>query len=222
MKILAIHGSPRTIHSTTRKLAGFILEGAAESGAETEMIDLADYHVASCTACEACSLNGICVNDDDVPSLLIRIQEADGIIFGSPVYIDNITGQMKVFLDRLADAIHYQVLAGKFGCSVATTYESGGDDVVAYLNHVLNYLGVISVGGISVATAGKTETVDAHREATAVLGRKLADAISNGYSDPAQEAILADNRSYFRAIVEENRDFRPEEYERWVRMGWII
>ena len=221
MKILAIHGSPLTIRSTTRKLAGFVLEGAAEAGAETEMIDLADYHVTPCTACEACSLNGICVNDDDVPPLLVRMKEADGIVFGSPVYIDNISGQMKVFFDRLADAIHYQVVAGKFGCSVATTYDSGGDDVVAYLNHVLNYLGVVSVGGTSVATDGKTETVDAQEAAARTLGRKLADAISNGYSDPAQEAILADNRSYFRSIVEENRDFRPEEYERWARMGWI-
>jgi len=221
MKILAIHGSPRTICSNTRKLAGFVLEGAAEAGAETEMIDLADCHVTPCTACDACSLSGICVNDDDVPALLIRMHEADGIIFGSPVYVDNITGQMKVFFDRLADAIHYQVLAGKYGCSIVTTYESGGDDVVAYLNHVLNYLGVVSVGGISVATAGKTETVDAQEAAARTLGRKLADAISNGYSDPAQEAILADNRSYFRSIVEENRDFRPEEYERWARMGWI-
>jgi len=222
MKILAIHGSPRTIHSTTRKLTGFVLEGAAEAGAETEVIDLADYHVTPCTACEACSLNGICVNDDDVPSLLVRMQEADGLVFSSPVYIDNISGQMKVFFDRLADAIHYQVLAGKFGCSIATTYESGGDDVVTYLNHVLNYLGVISVGGINVATAGKTETVDATEPAAKALGKKLAGAVMNGYSDPAQEAILADNRSYFRAIVEENRDFRPEEYERWVRMGWIL
>ena len=222
MKILAIHGSPRTIHSTTRKLTGFVLEGSAEAGAETEMIDLADYHVTPCTACEACSLNGICVNDDDVPSLLVRMQEADGIVFGSPVYIDNISGQMKVFFDRLADAIHYQVLAGKFGCSVATTYESGGDDVVAYLNHVLNYLGIISVGRISVATAGKAGAVDAQEITARAIGRKLADAISNSFSDPAQEAILADNRAYFRAIVEENRDFRPEEYDRWVQMGWIL
>ena len=222
MKILAIHGSPLTIRSTTRKLAGFVLEGAAEAGAETEMIDLTDYHVTPCTACEACSLNGICVNDDDVPALQIRMQEADGIIFGSPVYIDNISGQMKVFFDRLADAIHYQVLAGKFGCSVATTYDSGGDDVVAYLNHVLNYLGVISVGRISVATAGKAEAVDAQVVTARALGRKLADAISNGFSDPAQDAILADNRAYFRALVEENKDFRTGEYERWVRMGWIL
>ena len=133
MKILAIHGSPRTIRSTTRRLAGFVLEGAADAGAETEMIDLADYRIIPCTACEACTLNGICVNDDDLPALFVRMKEADAIVFGSPVYIDNITGQMKVFFDRLADAIHYQQFAGKVGCSVATTSESGGNDVVAYL-----------------------------------------------------------------------------------------
>ena len=221
MKIVAIHGSPRTIRSTTRKLAGLVLEGAAEAGAETEMIDLADHPVIPCTACEACSLNGICVHNDSVPTLVARMQEADALILGSPVYIDNISGQMKVFFDRLADAIHYQVLAGKFGCSVATTYESGGDDVNAYLNHVLNYLGIISVGGISVATGGKTEAVGENENAARALGRKLVDAVATGFSDPVQEAILADNRAYFRAIVEENRDLRPQEYERWVKMGWI-
>ena len=221
MKILAIHGSPRSIHSTTRKLAEFVLKGAAEYGAETEMIDLADYHVIPCTACDACSLNGICVNNDDVPALLVRMQEAEGIVFGSPVYIDNISGQMKVFFDRLADTIHYQVLAGKIGCSVATTYESGGKEVVAYLNHVLNYLGIISVGGINVAHGGKTEPVDSYEAGATALGHKLANAVSKGYSDPPQEAIIADNRRYFRALVEENKDFRTEEYNRWVRMGWI-
>ena len=141
MKILAIHGSPRTIRSTTRRLAGLVLGGAADAGAETEMIDLADYHITPCTACDACSLNGICVFEDDMPALVARMREADAIVFGSPVYIDNVSGQMKVFFDRLADAIHYQLLAGKYGCSVATTHESGGDEVTRYQTHVLNYLG---------------------------------------------------------------------------------
>ena len=220
MKILAIHGSPRTIRSTTRRLAGLVLEGAAESGSETEMIDLADYRITPCTACEACSLSGTCIFGDDVPALIVRLQEADAIVFGSPVYIDSISGQMKVFFDRLADAIHYQLLAGKYGCSVATTYESGGDEVVAYLNHVLNYLGIISVGGFSIATGGRAERVEDAGAAARALGRKLAAAVTHGFSDPAQEAVLLDNRSSFRAIVEENRDFRTDEYKRWVRMGW--
>ena len=221
MKILAIHGSPRTIRSSTRKLAGFVPPGAAEGGAETEMIDLCDFRVTPCTACEGCLFSGICVYEDDVPAIVERMKEADGIVFASPVYIDNISGQMKVFFDRLADAIHYQLLAGKYGCSVATTHESGGDEVVAYLNHVQNYLGMISVGGLRVATGGNAETVDAQEAEARALGRKLADAISDEYSDPNQEAILADNRAYFRTLVEENKDFRTGEYERWVRMGWI-
>ena len=221
MKILAIHGSPHTTRSTTRKLAGYVLEGAAEAGAETEMIDLCDFRVTPCTACEGCSFNGICVYEDDVPAIVERMKETDGIVFASPVYIDNVPGQMKIFFDRLADAIHYQLLAGKSGCSVASTHTSGGDRVVAYQNHVLNYLGVISVGGLSVATGGNADFVDAAEAAARALGKKLADAIRNGFSDPEQEAEIAGNREFFRDIVIENRDFRTEEYERWVRMGWI-
>jgi multimeric flavodoxin WrbA len=221
MKIIAINGSPRTIRSTTRRLAQFILEGAAEAGAETDMIDLCDLRIVPCTACDACSLNGVCVNDDDVPALIDRMAGADGIIFASPVYIDNVSGQMKVFFDRLADAIHYQLLAGKYGCSVATTHTSGGDGTVAYQNHVLNYLGVVSVGGLSVATGGNAGAVDAREPDARALGKKIADAIMNGFDDPHQETEITGNRDFFKTLVIENRDLRTEEYERWVKMGWI-
>jgi len=221
MKVIAIHGSPRTIRSTTRKLAGLVLEGAAEAGAETEIIDLCDFRVTPCTACEGCSFTGICVHADDVPAIVERMKEADGIVFASPVYIDNVSGQMKVFFDRLADAIHYQLLDGKYGCSVATTHTSGGDEVVAYQNHVLNYLGVIAVGGISVATGGNVETVNGAAASARALGKRLVEAINNDFSDPKQEEEIAGNREFFRDIVIGNRDFRTEDYERWVRLGWI-
>ncbi|MDD4137416.1 MAG: flavodoxin family protein, partial [Methanoregula sp.] len=221
MKIIAIHGSPRTIQSTTRILANFVLAGAAEAGAVTEMIDLCDLRITPCSACEGCSFNGICVFDDDVPALLTRMKEADGIIFASPVYIDNVSGQMKIFFDRLADAIHYQLLAKKFGCSVATTHTSGGDAVVAYLDHVQNYLGVISVGRLAVATGGEPGAVDAAEGDARALGKKLVGALQDGYPDPKQEEEIAGNREFFKDIVVENRDFRPGDYERWVKLGWI-
>jgi multimeric flavodoxin WrbA len=221
MKILAIHGSPRTTRSTTRQLAQFVLEGAAEAGAETEMIDLCDLRITPCTACDACTLNGICVNDDDVPALVERMKEADGIIFASPVYIDNVSGQMKIFFDRLADAIHYQLFAGKYGCSAATTHTSGGDEVVAYQNHVLNYLGVVSVGGISVATGGDSMVIDAREAEARALGKNLAGAIADGFSDTKQEEEITGNREFFKDLVVENKDFRTGEYERWEKLGWI-
>jgi len=221
LKILAIHGSPRTIRSTTRILANYVLEGAAEAGAKTEMIDLCDLRITPCTACEGCSFNGICVFEDDLPLIVERMKGADGIVFASPVYIDNVTGQMKVFFDRLADAIHYQLLAGKYGCSVATTHSSGGDEVVAYQNHVQNYLAVISVGGLRVATGGNPEVLNAREAEARALGKKLAGAIRDGFSDPDQEKEITGNREFFKDIVVENRDFRTMEYERWVKLGWI-
>lgn len=221
MKIIAINGSPRTIRSTTRKLAQVVLEGAAEAGAETEIVDLCDLRVTPCTACEGCSFNGICVYDDDVAIIVERMREADGILFASPVYIDNVPGQMKIFFDRLADVIHYQVLAGKYGCSVTTTHTSGGDEVVEYQNHVLNYLGIVSVGGLGIATGGDTDAVDSRKADGRALGRKLGHAIANGFSDPAQEAEIAGNREFFKDIVIGNRDFRTNEYERWIKEGWI-
>lgn len=221
MKIIAINGSPRTLRSLTRQLVQQVLDGAAEAGARIEVIDLCDLRITPCTACEGCSFNGICVFEDDLPDLVRRMQEADGIVFGSPVYIDNVSGQMKVFFDRLADAIHYQLLAGKYGCSVATTHTSGGDEVTAYLDHVLNYLAVVSVGRISVATGGDAGAVSARGEEARALGKNLAAAIAGGFFDPAQESAILDNRQFFRDIVVDNRDFRPEDYARWERLGWI-
>ncbi len=221
MKILAINGSPRTIRSATRRLAQVVLDGAAEAGAGTEMIDLCDLRITPCSACESCSVNGTCVFDDDFPLIVRRMEEADGIVFGSPVYIDNVPGQMKIFFDRLADAIHYQLLAGKYGCSVATTHSSGGDEVVAYLNHVLRYLAIVSVGGMSIATGGDAEMVDEREKEARALGIQLTEAIAKGFSDPVQEAEIAGNRDFFREIVIDNRDFRTDEYNRWVKRGWI-
>ena len=201
MKILAINGSPRTVLSNTHRLTQFVVEGATDAGAETEMIDLCDLRVTPCTACEGCSFNGICVFEDDVPALVARMREADGIVFASPVYIDNVSGQMKIFFDRLADAIHYQILAGKFGCSVATTHTSGGDGVVAYQNHVLNYLAIVSVGGISVSTGGDVTTVDAQGDDARALGEKLAGAVTAGFFDPVQEDEIKANQEFFKDLV---------------------
>lgn len=209
------------MQSRTRKLVNFVLAGAKEAGAEIDIIDRADLQILACTACESCSLDGRCVFADDFSAAYDRMLDADGLVFASPVYIDNVSGQMKVFIDRLADAIHYQNFAGKYGCSVATTQVSGGDAVVGYLNHVLNYLGVTTVGGMSVALDDAPEALDRAEPAARDLGRRLVHAISERPRYPDQEAEMAENREYFARIVRENRDWRPDEYERWVREGWI-
>jgi hypothetical protein len=77
------------------------------------------------------------------------------------------------------------------------------------------------VGGLYVDTGGNADKVDACGDDARALGRNLAGAVINGFSDPVQEEEITGNRIFFRDIVIENKDLRTEEYERWVRQGWI-
>ncbi len=221
LMILGIHGSPRGVKSRTRMLVQWVLEGAEAAGAKTELMDLTSLRIEACNACESCSLTSQCVYNDDFLLLYERMIAADGIVLGSPVYIDNVTGQMKVFIDRLADAIHYQTLSGKYGCAVTTTWSSGGEDVMEYLNHVLSYLGILTLEGISVALGDDQESMYREEEKARSLGERLAGAIRTQAKYPGQASVIEENRSFFARIVEQNREWRPEEYEEWVRKGWI-
>lgn len=219
--ILGIHGSPRGMKSRTRKLLRWVLDGAENAGAQTNLVDLSDLHIEACTGCGYCSISGECVFHDDFRGLYAQMLTTDGIVLGSPVYIDHVTGQMKIFIDRLADAVHYQVLTGRYGCAVSTTWSSGGETVVAYLNHVLNYLGALAVPGLHVELEDDATAIYRAEGAAMVLGKELVEAIHSRRHFPGQESFIQENRAFFGAIVEENREWRPEAYDEWVQRGWI-
>lgn len=219
--ILGIQGSPRGVASRTRLLTEWVLAGANDAGADTELVDLIDLRIEACTGCESCSATGQCVFSDDFPFLYDHMIRADGIVLGSPVYVDHVTGQVKVFIDRLADTIHYQKLSGKYGCTVSTTWISGGEQVVSYLSHVLTYLGICTLPGLWVAVGDDEQVLYQAEHRARKLGERLVGAIKTRQRFPGQEAIIAENRTFFAKIVEKNRILRPGEYDEWVRRGWI-
>lgn len=105
MKAIAINGSPRKNWNTATLLKKS-LEGAASIGAETELIHLYDLNFKGCNSCFACkkiesNLNGYCVIKDDLTEVLKTILSSDILIVGSPIYLGNITGEMKSFMERL-------------------------------------------------------------------------------------------------------------------------
>ncbi|MDH7593729.1 MAG: flavodoxin family protein [Methanomicrobiales archaeon] len=198
MKVLGICGSPRGSASRTLRLVQAVLQGAGEAGATTECLDLWMYEIQPCTGCMLCHRMGECVQRDDFMELQRELEDADGVVLGSPVYVDNVTGMMKNFVDRLAGAIHCQLLHGKYGCSVSTSRDSGGDEVVAYLNHVLNLLGAIAVGGVSAAHRSDPDAMGRGEEEARALGRTLAGAIGGTRRFPEQEVLLAEIHEDFR------------------------
>lgn len=105
MKVIAINGSPRKKWNT-EIILNKALEGAASQGAETELIHLYDLNYKGCISCFACKLKdgksyGKCAVNDDLTPVLKKVEEADAIILGSPIYMGAATGEMRSFMERL-------------------------------------------------------------------------------------------------------------------------
>ena len=104
MKILGLEGSPRK-NGNTEKLVKTILDGAAEKGADTTFYKLVKMNISLCLGCFSCRETGTCVTEDDIQLLHEEIQASDAIILGSPVYMWQVSGQTKLFMDRLVPFI---------------------------------------------------------------------------------------------------------------------
>jgi multimeric flavodoxin WrbA len=105
VKILAINGSPRTKCNTATVL-NHVLQGAESQGAETELVQLYKLNFKGCISCFSCKLKngesyGRCAVNDDLTPILKKVEEADAIILGSPIYLGTATGEMRSFLERL-------------------------------------------------------------------------------------------------------------------------
>lgn len=105
MKIIAINGSPRK-NWNTAILLNKALEGAVSEGAETELVHLYDLNYKGCISCFACKTKngksyGRCPVNDDLKDVFRKVEEADAIILGSPIYFSRVSGEMASFLDRL-------------------------------------------------------------------------------------------------------------------------
>lgn len=99
MKVLAIVGTARK-KGRVSSMCQRILDGAGESGHETELVNLFDYNVEFCRGCVACTKTGKCILKDDFDVLTGKEEEADIIIYGTPVYYSGISAILKNFLDR--------------------------------------------------------------------------------------------------------------------------
>ena len=105
MNAIAVNGSPRKSWNTATLLKR-ALEGAAQQGAETELVNLYDLAYQGCISCFACKeiggkSYGRCAINDDLAPLLKKIVETDVLLLGTPVYFGTETGAMRSFMERL-------------------------------------------------------------------------------------------------------------------------
>lgn len=101
MNIIGIIASPRK-EGNTAWIVNQILEGAEEQGAQTQSFNFSDLDIKPCRGCWEChkSHEG-CVIKDDMQKLNNAIDHANTIVFGSPIYMMQMSAQAKIFIDRM-------------------------------------------------------------------------------------------------------------------------
>jgi multimeric flavodoxin WrbA len=105
MKVIGIVGSPRK-NGNTNILVQQVLESAAEAGVETRTFILNEMNYKGCQGCGYCKSHDKCKLEDDLTEVFDELASADGVVFGSPIYFGQFTGQMRLFLDRCYSLIN--------------------------------------------------------------------------------------------------------------------
>ena len=150
MKVIAINGSPRK-KGNTSILINTVFEDLNAQGIETEEINVGTKTFRGCLACMKCAenLDGHCIiKNDNLNEIIDKMREADGILLGSPVYCADLSGQMKVFIDRvsLVSAVNGNIMTRKVGASVIAVRRAGALTAFNSLNSFFTILQMVVVG----------------------------------------------------------------------------
>ena len=136
MKVIIVNGSPHEHGSTARALEE-INTTLNECGIETVIFNIGTDAIAGCRGCRACMKLGKCATEDIVNVFLEKAIDADGFIFGSPVYYAAANGALTAFMDRVFysdKASRRNVFAFKPAAAVASARRAGTTPTLDQLN----------------------------------------------------------------------------------------
>ena len=186
IRIVGVAASPRK-DSNTEFLIKQSLKSAEKTGASIEYINLGDANIEPCIACDICKATGECAIYDDMREITSKLQEAQGIIIGSPVYFGNVSSQVKMFMDRSRPLrIDFKLKDKVAGAiSVGASRNGGQETTITAIHQFLLIQDTIIVGdgapmahyggaGVS-GTAGEAREDDVGLETSANLGKRVAE-----------------------------------------------
>lgn len=176
MKVLLINGSPHENGTTFRALS----EVAAELNSndiDTEIVTVGDKPIVGCTVCGGCSKLGKCVKDDLANEIIAKIDAADGLIVGSPVYYASLNGSLKALLDRVFFA--KKSFAYKPAAAVAVARRAGTTATIDIINKyfTLSNMPVVSSQYWNMVFGSNGKQADEDEEGLQtmrVLGKNMA------------------------------------------------
>lgn len=194
MKLLGISFSPRK-EGNTVKLLKVALEAAELEGAEVELYSVAGKDIKGCEGCRSCAKTSRCKIEDDMQELYEKMLEADGIIYGTPVYFYSMTSQAKAVIDRtFAFNSPERSLANKVGGVIVVAGSQGNIDALKDLYFYMVTRQLIPANFISAYPGDDPLALEKCVQATKDLGRQMVKIAALNFKYP--EDIIRSHIAY--------------------------
>lgn len=229
MKILALIGSYRK-NGNTSQIVSIVCEAmqaeAVRAGAplEIETLYLGHLDIGACRGCRACFDRGEdkCPLKDDLLSVKAKMKAADAILVATPVYVDDVSGIIKTWIDRLAHVCHRPEFAGKSAYLLATVGSTPTSRTLGTLRLALSTWGFHIIGKAGFKT-GALMKADEMRATHAARAEKIARRIYNAVSERrlAKPSFMSlfmfkiQQRAWQRTARRDTLD-----YAYWSGQGW--
>lgn len=183
-RVLAVVGSPRK-GGNTDILVDEILKGAEEAGAEVEKVMICDIEIAPCKACAACRKAGVCIQKDDWPNLLEKMEASGVWVLGTPVYWWGPSAQLKAFVDRwysrAAEPWQKETFTGRrviLAVPMGDTDPKTGRHVIGMFQDSLDYIGANLFATVLAPGAYDKGDISSNTEVLGQARRAGANAVA--------------------------------------------
>ena len=181
MQVIGFSGSPRKDANTDR-LVRQVLAGAGAEGAETQFFRIADLSIKGCISCYYCRAHDTCAMKDDMQDIYKALHAADAVVVGSPVYMGQMSGQTKIFVDRLLPLLNADFTTRlKKQPALVLAFTQGQPDTASFMPYIENtqqFFGFLGFSPKAVLVAGGTREKDDVTKQKDVMDRAAATGAS--------------------------------------------
>jgi multimeric flavodoxin WrbA len=222
-KVTAFVGCASRKH-TYREVEQFLAKLAALGEIESEIVVLSNYRLEPCRGCKVCFMRGeeFCPLKDDRDVLFEKIMASDGVIFATPNYSFQVSGILKVFLDRLGFVFHRPRYFGKTFTAIVSQGFYGGNAILKYLDFVANGLGFHTVKGSCITALDpmtEKEQARADRAVEQHARRFYARLTAPAYPAPTFLKLMMFRMG--RSNVRLLSDQQDRDYVYYTDRGWL-
>ena len=231
MKIVALISSYRRQGNTARAVE-FIEQSVRDITCkkgdvlEFEKIYLGHMDIEMCRGCRVCFNQGEtkCPLQDDVLGIKAKLLWADAVILASPVYVEDVNGIMKNWIDRMAHVCHRPEFAGKYAYLLTTSGVGSTSHALRTLNTALRTWGFYIIGGTGFRMGAYMRQADLERqygEKTRNIAGEIASSIhTQRATRPSFLSMMTFKiqQAYWKKSPEDPNE--RHDYEYWRRKGW--